>query len=233
MDAPRNRSPAAALARCYEQFSGYACPTDLWVCPECGPQLSADDIRSTSLRSVSQTQLEAVHVTSLDDDGLRYFFPRLVEVLLLDQALTVELGLSKLKGRLPGWTSAERAAVQQLLAAISDEQLRKYPAALGYLSDCPSLLNFADWCDLSLRQVLEGLQASDTLAAARHLADLVAYALTTARPFAPTATATVLSWLGQAIIGERLEHGFLVADSEDAATQLAAAHQLWSICVPH
>jgi hypothetical protein len=52
------------------------------VCEQCGPQWSAADIRATPLRSLSLPQLVAVHVMSLDDNALRRFFPRLMELML-------------------------------------------------------------------------------------------------------------------------------------------------------
>jgi hypothetical protein len=71
-----------SVERNYRQFAAYPCPADLWVCEQCGPQWSAADIRATPLRSLSLPQLVAVHVMSLDDNALRRFFPRLMELML-------------------------------------------------------------------------------------------------------------------------------------------------------
>jgi hypothetical protein len=152
--------------------------------PVCGPEWSAEQICSTPLRSVSFAQLSAVHVMSLDDDGLRYFFPRLVELLLVEPSPWFDFRLSDLKGRLPAWRPAERAVVRQFVVAVWRGRLRTYPPSQSYL----------------------GAFESDI-------------------------KATVLSWLGQPAIGERLQDAFFAADGEEAASQLSAAYELWALCI--
>lgn len=224
-------SLAAPLTRVYAEFADYRCPQDLWVCPQCGPEFSARDICATPLRLVSFSQLEAVHVMSLDDDTLRYFFPRLAELLLVDPWQAFSFRLSRLKGRLLAWKPAESAAVRQFTLAAWQEFLMAYPASLGYLSDSPSMLSFSDWCDVPLQPLLDGWQSIDTPSAARHLADLIDHVCTKADPFDPAISAPVLAWLRQPVIGERLENAFFTAESEEVARELSAAHELWSVCV--
>jgi hypothetical protein len=215
----------------YQQFAGYPCPRELWVCPVCGPEWSAAQICSTPLRSVSSSQLSAVHVMSLDDDGLRYFLPRLVELLLVEPSPWFDFRLSDLKGRSPAWRPAESAAVRDFVVAVWRGLLGTYPPSRSYLGDCPSMLSFIDWCDIPLAPFLDEWQSTDALPAARHLADLVNYVFATRKPFESDIKATVLSWLRQPAIGERLQDAFFAADGEEAASQLSAAYELWVVCI--
>lgn len=127
-----------SVERIYRQFAAYPCPADLWVCEQCGPEGSAADIRATPLRSLSLPQLVAVHVMSLDEDALRHFFPRLMELMLQTPSPVFDFRLADLKDRLAGWQSDESAAVRELADAVWSELLVGYPPALGYFSDCPS-----------------------------------------------------------------------------------------------
>src|SRR5262245_50197554 len=111
-------SPSASLERIYRQFAAYPRPETLWVCEQCGPEWSADDIRETPLRSVSLPQLVAVHVMSLGDDGLRHFIPRLMDVMVGTPAPVFDFRLADLKHRLPAWEPAEQGAVGGLAEAI-------------------------------------------------------------------------------------------------------------------
>ena len=70
----------------YTAFARYRLPDGLQVCEQCGPEWTAQDIRSTPLRSLSLPQLEAIHLISLDHNDFRHFFPRLIELLLADPA---------------------------------------------------------------------------------------------------------------------------------------------------
>jgi hypothetical protein len=67
-------------------------------------------------------------------------------------------------------------------------------------------------------------------ATARHLADLIDAVFTTREPFQSASKPTVLGWLPDPAIGQRLEHACYVADSPEAAQQLSAAHELWTAC---
>jgi hypothetical protein len=211
----------------YRQFAGYSRPVDVWVCEQCGPEWSADDIRAVPLRSVSLPQLVAVHVMSLDDDALRHFFPRLMELMLQTPSPVFDFRLSDIKDRLPRWLPAERAAVGALADAVWSELLARYPLALGYFSDCPSALDLLDWCGLPLRCHLDSLLTDD---AARHLADLVDAVFTTREPFESASRTMVLDWLATPAVGDRLQAAFFSADSDEAARQLSAAHELWTVC---
>ena len=102
-------------------------------CEQCGPEWSAGDIRDTPLRSLSLPQLVAVHVMSLGADALRYFFPRLMELMLQTPSPVLDFRL-------------EEASVRELADAIWSEMLTTYPLPLGYFSDCPSTLDLLDWC---------------------------------------------------------------------------------------
>ncbi len=238
MNAPGGHGlPASvdrAIERMYARFGRYPLPGNLEPCPECGPGSSAADIAATSLCSLSGRQLDALHVVSLADDALRHFFPRLIELLLTEPAPPFDFvyGLHRLEGRLATWDPAETAVVRRVLDAAWAELLSAHPARLGYLSDTRSLLNLADWCDIPLEPFLEGWQAVDTLTAAMHLADLVSDVCTFETPFGPAAKITVLSWLSQPAIGERLQDAVLAADSEDAALELSTAYELWTSCLP-
>lgn len=223
-------STTASLERVYRQFSVYPCPMDVWVCEQCGSDTSAQDIRATALRSLSLPQLDAVHVMSLDDDALRYYLPRLVELMLNTPSPVFDFRLSDLKQRIPAWQSAEVSAVRQLAEAVWAQQSTTYPLALGYFSDCPSALDLLDWCGLSLTKHLDSLLEVDTLPAARHLADLVDALFTSRDPFETASRPKVLEWIRNPAVGERLQAGFFAADTDDAAQQLSAAHELWTTC---
>jgi hypothetical protein len=110
--------------------------------------------------------------------------------------------------------------------------LSSYPLGLGYFSDCPSALDLLDWCGLELVSRLDQLITTDQPPAARHLADLVIAVFTNAEPFEAASKATVLDWIGAAEVGSRLQDAFFVADSDDSARDLSAAHQLWVMCAP-
>jgi hypothetical protein len=233
MSAAGDELPSAVTTvvdHIYELFGGYRCPEDLWVCPQCGPHFSARDICSTPRRSLSFSQFDAVHVMSLDDDVLRYFFPRLVELLLREPSPSFDFRLSRLKGRVPAWTVRESAIVRKLVETVWRELLIAYPASLGYLSDIPSMLNFTNWCDMSLTPFLDAWQTNHRLPSTMHLADLIYFFFTTADPFEPDVNVALRSWLARPEIGDWLQDAFLSADSGPAANQLADAHELWSVC---
>lgn len=204
--------------RLYETFDAYPLPSDLAVCPQCGPEWSEADIRRIPLHSLSLPQLEAVHVMSLDDNAFRHFFPRLIQLLLNEQSPVFAFDLSRLKGRVPSWPTAETAVVTALVDDLWSGLLKGFPANLGYFSDGPTLIDFTYWCDRPLRPQLDRWLALDTEPAALHLADLVEYVFTIGEPAEPAVMPTVLEWLRQPAVGERL----LSANCE-------AALDLWTL----
>lgn len=216
--------------RIYELFARYPSPEDLWVCEQCGPEWSVGDIRATPLRSISLPQLVAIHVMTLSDDALRYFLPRLMELMLTTRAPVFDFRLADLADRLPRWQPDELGVVRQLAEAVWQELLHEYPCDLGYFSDCPSALDFITWCDLDLVAHLDSLTVTRTSAAARHLADLVAAVFTMRDPFESASKPTVLAWMRSSEIGERLQSAFFAADSDQVAGQLSNAHELWTVC---
>ncbi|TGD89071.1 hypothetical protein BayCH28_06775 [Mycolicibacterium sp. CH28] len=203
----------------YERFARYRPPPGLVVCDQCGPEWSTDDIRSTPLRSLSLLQLEAIHVMSLDDDGFRHFFPRLIEALLSEKSPVFAFDLSRLRGRVPSWPEPEAQAVADLVDDLWPRLLGRYPGELGYFSDSPTLIDFTYWCDQPVPTALARWQATDTVTAAHHLADLVEWAFTGGEPIEPAVRQPVLDWLRRPVVGERLH-----------AAKLATAHELWTVC---
>ena len=222
-------SVAAGLDRVYRQFSVYPVP-DAWVCERCGPGFSAAQIRATPLRSVSLPQLVAVHVMSLDDDALRYYIPRLMELMVQTPSPAFDFRLADLKSRLPAWQSGEKSAVKQLADAVWTQLLTSYPAELGYFSDCASALDLLDWCGLPLIMYLDSMVATDSVSAARHLADLIDVVFTLRRPFETSSKTRVVEWFRDPVVGERLQTAFFAADSDEAARALSAAYDLWTLC---
>jgi hypothetical protein len=214
----------------YEQFARYPFPASVSVCEQCGPEWTAVAIQATPLRSLSLPQLDAIHVMALDDDALRHFFPRLMELMLHTLGPVFDFRLSDLKERLPRWQPDEYAAVQTLSEAVWEQLLHEYPCEVGYFSDCPSALDFLTWCGLDVVAHLDLLTVTDTQTAAQHLADLVDAVLTQRDPFESTSKTTVLDWIRDPAIGARLQSAFFSADSEEAAQQLSAAHELWTVC---
>ena len=98
----------------------------------------------------------------LDDDALRHFFPRLMELMLQTPSPVFDFRLADLKDRLAGWQSDESAAVRELADAVWSELLVGYPPALGYFSDCPAL-DLLAWCGLPLVAYLDSLRTADAL----------------------------------------------------------------------
>jgi hypothetical protein len=219
----------ASLERLYRQFSVYPAP-EVRVCDQCGPEFSAAEIEATPLRSLSLPQLVAVHVMALDDDALRYYFPRLMELMLQTPSPVFDFRLADFKSRLQAWQSGEKSAVKQLAETVWTQLRASYPAELGYFSDCPSALDLLDWSGLALTAHLDSMVAADSLSAARHLADLLDAVFTMRAPFETSSKTRVLAWLADPIVGERLQTAFFAADSDDAARQLSAAYELWSVC---
>lgn len=196
----------AVVDRLYTTFGRYPLPGDLEVCEQCGPEWSVDDFRSTPLRSLSLLQLEAVHVMSLDDNGFRHFFPRLVELLLDDPAPVFAFDLARLKGRVPSWPGPERAAVRHLVDNLWQNLLARFPAALGYFSDSPTLIDFTYWCDEPLELYLRNWQSLDSAPARQQICDLIEYLSYLGEPSDPAVKPIVNAWLCQPAIGERLVH---------------------------
>ncbi|NTY61032.1 hypothetical protein [Mycolicibacterium sphagni] len=203
----------------YAAFSSYALPREPVLCEQCGPEWSADDIRSTPLRSLSLPQLEALHVMSLGDDDFRHFFPRLIELLIAEKSPVFAFHLLGLRGRVPSWPAPEAQAVEQLIDDLWRRLLDSYPAELGYFSDSPTLIDFTYWCNEPLQPFLDRWQTIGTRAAAHHLGDLVEWAFTVREPIEPAIKEPVLLWLSQPVIGERLR-----------SAELNAAEELWQVC---
>ena len=214
----------------YQRFARYPFPANVWVCEQCAPEWTTAAIEAMPLKSLSLPQLGAIHVMSLDDDALRHFFPRLMEVMLQTVEPVFDFRLSDLKSRLPAWQPDELVAVRELSDAVWRQLLDEYPCELGYFSDCPSALDFLDWCDLDLVAHLDSLTTAQTQAAARHLADLVDTVFTQRDPFESVSKTTVLDWLSDPGVGARLQSAFFRADSDAAARQLSAAHEMWTVC---
>jgi len=206
------------LERLYAAFARYRLPADLEVCEQCGPEWTAQDIRSTPLRSLSLPQLETIHLMSLDDNDFRHFFPRLIELLLADPAPVFAFDLARLRGRVPTWPEPERTAVHDLVDELWQHLLAGFPAELGYFSDSPTLIDFSYWCDEALDPHLQRWQSLTTRAAAEHLADLLEYISYIREPNEPAVKPVILEWLRQPIIGTRLRE-----------TNCTAAHDLWTI----
>lgn len=201
----------------YTRFSGYPLPRTLAVCEQCGPEWSAADI--PPLRSISLSQLEALHLMSLEDDDFRHFFPRLIELLIAEKSPVFAFDLSRLRGRVPSWPAPEAAAVARLVDDLWQNLLDSYPADLGYFSDSPTLIDFTYWCDQPVQVYLDRWQSIDTVPAAQHLGYLVDWVFTVREPLAPAVKEPVLHWLRQPVIGERL-----------SSANLEAAEELWRIC---
>ena len=51
-------------------------------------------------------------------------------------------------------------------------------------------------------------------------------------PFESASKTTVLDWLKEPAVGDRLQGGFFAAHSDDAARQLSTAYALWTVCAP-
>jgi hypothetical protein len=75
---------------------------------------------------------------SLDDDPLRYFFPRLMELMLSKPAPVFDFRLAHLKDRLRAWQPEEVGSVRDLADAVWAELLVGYPPALGLARSDPA-----------------------------------------------------------------------------------------------
>ena len=208
----------AVVEDLYRQFARYPLPADITVCEQCGPEWSTEDIRRAPLRSLTLLQLEAVHVMSLDDNGFRHFFPRLIELLLADALPVFAFDLARLRGRVPTWPEPERTAVHDLVEDLWKHLLASFPAALGYFSDSPTLIDFTYWCDQALDPYLRHWESLTTESAALHLADLLEHISYLSEPQEPAVTPIVRDWLRRPVIGERLF---------DA--NCTAAYDLWAL----
>lgn len=181
----------------YEQFACFECPAQLWVCEQCGPEWSSADIRRAPLRSLSLLQLEAIHLMSLDDNAFRHFFPRMIELLLIEDSPVFAFSLARLKGRTLTWSPAERELVVQLIDGLWAGLLSSFPADLGYFSDAPTLIDFTHFCDVPLQPYLDRWRNLNTAPAADHLADLAEYMDMMREPVQPAVRDEVLAWLRQ------------------------------------
>jgi hypothetical protein len=220
----------ASLEQIYDRFGRYPYPDDVQVCPQCGPEWSARDMRSTPLRALSLPQLVAVHVMSLDDDALRHFFPRLMDLLLCTSSPVFDFRVSDLQEHLTRWLPDEVSAVTDLAEALWSEVLDRYPLERGYFSDCVSAIDLLAWCGMPVAEHLDRLRAASSTAAARHIADLVDAVFTGSVQFESDSRTAVLEWVRDDATGRRLEDAYFTADSSDVAEQLAAAHELWTVC---
>jgi hypothetical protein len=221
---------SASVEQVYDRFSGYPCPPSVSVCEQCGPEWSAEDIFAAPLRALTFSQLTAVHVMSLDDDALRHFFPRLMDLSVSMPSPVFDFRISDLKDRLTQWLPDEVSAVRHLAEALWSELSDRYPLGRGYFSDCVSAIDLLDWCGMSVVEHLEGLRSATSSAAALHIADLVDAVFTHSVRFESDSRTTVLEWVSDDATGRRLEEAFFAADSQEVADQLASAHELWVVC---
>jgi hypothetical protein len=220
----------AAITQLYTAFGQCPRPNDVEVCTYCATaNVDPARLARADLRDWSDADLVAIHVLSLPDDALRYFVPRVFEVLLGEQWSAFEFGLSGLKGRTRDWPPAERDAIDNVLKKAWEKLLSSYPAAIGYVAAATDILELADQLDLPIESFLDTADQNLTTAADLHVASLVEFAYTTADK--PT-TAAIKAWAARPAIGERLEAAFYRADNEAVATELAAAYELWQVCTP-
>jgi hypothetical protein len=208
----------------YPTFERYPRPR-FEVCAQCEPDWRPDEVSGVALRDLTLRHLAAVHVMSLDDDGLRYVVPRLFELLVRTPAPVLEFRIADLKTRIASWP--ERDALARWAGEVWAQLLASHPADLGYFSDCPAALDLLDWCGVPVTTRLDDLLAGS---AAAHLADLVDAVYTLRDPFETVSRATVLRWIEQPAVGERLQEAFFDA-SDEIAARLSAAHHLWTACV--
>jgi hypothetical protein len=221
---------AAAITRLYTAFGQYPRPNDFDVCTYCSTaDVDPSRLAQANLRDWSDADLVAIHVLSLPDDALRHFLPRVFEVLLGKQWSAFEFGLSGLKGRTVDWPPPERKAIDHVVKKAWKTLLSSYPAAIGYVSTATDILELAEQLDLPIESFLASADQKVTPTADLHVASLVDFAYTTSDK--PT-TAPIKAWLARPAIGERLEAAFYRADDEAAATELAAAYELWQVCNP-
>ena len=218
-----------SIDRVYDAFAGYPAPRPS-ICDQCAPGLTADEFDAIGLRSLSFSHLGGVHVMSLDDDALRFYVPRLAELLLRTPAAVFDFRPGELKQRMVGWPAAERGVIRQLAQAVWAELPSSYPADLGYFSDCPSAVDFLDWCELPLKPALSELVAAGGEAAARHVADLVDAVFTRRDPFETASATAVLESVRESAVGDCLQEAFFATNSAEVAQHLSAAHELWSVC---
>ncbi|MGY4654164.1 hypothetical protein [Mycobacterium sp. URHB0021] len=178
-------------------------------CPQCGPEWSAEDIRSAPLRSLNLAQLVAIHLMSLDDDSLRHFFPPYARMAA-------------------GGVGRRRAAGRRRLVRTAD-RLPGRPPLLPRLSvraGSPGLVRIAvDGHSRGLAHRRDGARREAPRRSCRRCPHH--------RPAVPIRFqdngARVLR---TPRIGDRLQEASFAAGTDVAARQLSAAHELWTVCRP-
>jgi hypothetical protein len=97
------------------------------------------------------------------------------------------------------------------------------------VSAATDLLEPVEQLDLPISSFLDIADQKLSTTADLRVASLVDFAYTTSDN---AVSAPIKAWLARPAIGERLEAAFYRADNDSAATEFAAAYELWQVCTP-
>jgi hypothetical protein len=230
----------AAIHELYRVFSKYHVHT-LTGCPHCTSEEEGRRLVSIPLRELSAEDLQRYSCKAMTTWGsvedYKHFLPRLFELAAangLASYLDLAVLFSKPKyGEWERWPAVERRAVEGYFAALWLDLLKTYPHAL----EADSCLCAIGQSVADLSNYLSAWERTDSLSAARHLADLIDANQLAARrelgmrnAFWQTRAAQaeqIWQWLLRPERKVQLERAFFAAGEDiEVASQLSDAGQM-------
>ena len=158
---------------------------------------------------------------SLGADALRDFFPRLMELMLQTPSPVLDFGgagtMASKSGELAATLSGPKCWPPTRCRLVTS------PIARRHSTFWPGAAN-------RITGYLDSLLSGDGVPAARHLANVIDAVFATREPFESASKTTVLDWLTNPAVGLRSERACFAANSPEAARQLSAAYELWTVC---
>lgn len=223
-----------AVDALYTAFSRYPLPAEVDVCDHCVSPEEVQATRAAPLRELTASVLAPYAGNALstwgEEDEFRYFLPRLLELIVLEELdgwFYGSLLLNKVGVRWEEWRAREREAIIGLVGVWWERTLKHYPRDVDVMTMIEII---ADGLGLGLDPYLAEWESNTTEAAARHMAWLM-HDYTVGVSHDAEWYTVLTEWITGPAPAAILERAFYSAGSPEVARSLSDAletHRVWS-----
>ncbi|WP_062431285.1 hypothetical protein [Herbidospora daliensis] len=217
----------------YAAFSRHPLPATIDVCDHCVTPEEVQATRAAPLRVLTASALAPYAGNAMstwgDEEEFRYFLPRLLELLVLDEFddwladhLMVQVGV-----RWDDWPQRERDTILDVVGVWWEATLNHYPREVDVMGMIEII---GGNLGLDLAPYLAAWESNTTEAAARHMAWLMHHYTVGVAHNAGWYTA-LAGWITGPAPAAILERAFFSAGSPEVAQALSDAletHRVWS-----